>query len=118
MAGRASVRFILPSESNHSKLPGPVLPPVCVPASDTSPSGRGGNWLFIGRKRGVSELVSVPPRLAHSSLGHNRLQGLSMSPEEEEELRRVEKWVEMMAEMDTEEEAMMQAWMRPRSGSS
>lgn len=46
------------------------------------------------------------------------LQGLSMSPEEEEELRRVEKWVEMMAEMDTEEEAMMQAWMRPRSGSS
>jgi hypothetical protein len=41
-----------------------------------------------------------------------------MSPEEEEELRRVEKWVEMMAEMDTEEEAMMQAWMRPRSGSS
>jgi hypothetical protein len=35
---------------------------------------------------------------------------VATTPEEEEELKRVEKWVEMMAEMDTEEEEMMLAW--------
>ncbi len=35
---------------------------------------------------------------------------MSATPEEEEELKRVEKWVEMMAEMDTEEVDHLLAW--------
>ncbi len=41
---------------------------------------------------------------------------MSATPEEEEELKRVEKWVEMMAEMDTEEAQHLLAWGKPKRG--
>ena len=42
---------------------------------------------------------------------------MSATPEEEEELKRVEKWVEVMAELDTEESAHLLAWgARPKRG--
>lgn len=51
-----------------------------------------------------------------SRSAHRALQSVSATPEEEEELKRVEKWVEMMADMDNEEVDHMLAW-KPRLSS-
>ena len=63
-------------------------------------------------------LSSTNPRpSAHISFARV-LQSVSTTPEEEEELKRVEKWVEMMAEMDTEEvdHLSLLAWKPKRLG--
>lgn len=75
-------------------------------------------YVVIGANIGVGStpklvwpISLISPRL-HS---RQNVSSIATTPEEEEELKRVERWVEMMADMDTEEEMMMNAW-QPRLG--
>mmetsp|Transcript_8784 Transcript_8784/g.23827 ORF Transcript_8784/g.23827 Transcript_8784/m.23827 type:complete len:82 (-) Transcript_8784:51-296(-) len=65
--------------------------------------------------RRTTDAVTIPVGLPDDPFA--QVDSLSATPEEEEELKRVEKWVEVMAELDTEESAHLLAWgARPKRG--